>query len=240
MRNIIKTCFLGFSLSTLLFFLPHAEAQACGFNSSERLVFARSSGGAVWGTQDFGYTDDSDFNVAVVHAGLLQPGAKARIRIEYQGSKQHYPGSQANGVESMSWESEFCAVKLHVLETVTDLSEQEALAYEVAAAAGAETGEGECAPAGSEEELLVVADAGEGTVWGNAKDGYTTDSDLGRAAMHAGLLQAGMQARIKITTLGMRTSYQGRQAHGVQSESWGAWCGMQLSLAGKLSPVGSN
>jgi hypothetical protein len=67
---------------------------------------------------------------------------------------------------------------------------------------------------------IVGADTG-GSVWGT--DVYTTDSDLGMAAVHAGVLKAGQKGIVKVTILGKRDRFDGSTRHGITSAGWDSW-----------------
>jgi hypothetical protein len=73
-----------------------------------------SYGGSVWGTNQYGYTDDSRFNTAVIHAGLLSPGQTGQIKITFLGSKNNFPSSTSNGITSSPWSGSWCAVSLSI------------------------------------------------------------------------------------------------------------------------------
>ena len=65
----------------------------------------------------------------------------------------------------------------------------------------------------------------DGSVWGGADGVYTDDSRLGKAAVHAGLLQVGQTGIVTVTILSGRSSYTGSNNHGVQTQNYGAWTG---------------
>lgn len=69
----------------------------------DRLITGSTSGSTVWGSNP--YTDDSDFSVAAVHAGLLQPGESKYIRLTGVGELTNYPGSTKNGVTTKEWKT---------------------------------------------------------------------------------------------------------------------------------------
>lgn len=54
--------------------------------------------GSLWGTDV--YTADSSLAVAAVHAGALQPGETAVVRVTVRRPLNHYQGSVRNGVTS--------------------------------------------------------------------------------------------------------------------------------------------
>ncbi len=81
-------------------------------NYSIGQVTGNTSGSTVWGTNSFGYTDDSDFARAAVHSGLVASGQTRLIKFTNLGVKSGYPGSTSNGVTTNSWSTNWCAVQL--------------------------------------------------------------------------------------------------------------------------------
>jgi hypothetical protein len=66
-----------------------------------------------------------------------------------------------------------------------------------------------------------VTGANRGTVWGT--DVYTVDSPIGTAAVHAGVLQVGETAMVKVTVLAGEASYQGTLRNGVRTNDYGPY-----------------
>jgi hypothetical protein len=60
-----------------------------------------------------------------------------------------------------------------------------------------------------------------GSLWGS--NPYTVDSTLGKAAVHAGLLQPGETKVIKVTVIPGQSGYPGSTAFGVSSASYGSY-----------------
>jgi hypothetical protein len=76
---------------------------------------------------------------------------------------------------------------------------------------------------------VVVTGTTTGTVWGSGP--YTSDSTLGKAAVHAGLIAIGQSATIRVESLGQQSSFVGSTAHGVTTLSYGYnWEAVSLSL----------
>jgi hypothetical protein len=72
--------------------------------------------------------------------------------------------------------------------------------------------------------IFSVAGKRMAPIWGD--DGvYTDDSDLGTAAVHAGVLRAGQRGLVKVTMLPGKDSYGGSAQHGVTSNSYGNYPG---------------
>ena len=62
-----------------------------------------------------------------------------------------------------------------------------------------------------------------GSVWGNGT--YTDDSDLGTAAVHAGILRDGQQGIVRVTVLPGYNSYDSSTRNGVTSNTYATWQG---------------
>jgi len=76
-------------------------------------VLGKSSGGAVWGDNIYGYTSDSDFGKAAVHAGILTVGQTGYVGFTSLGSKPGpFPGTTANGITTSDWGTSWCAILL--------------------------------------------------------------------------------------------------------------------------------
>ena len=66
-----------------------------------------------------------------------------------------------------------------------------------------------------------VTGVASGSLWGT--DSYTTDSTLGMAAVHCGLLQPGQTGTVKVTMLPGQAVYQGSTRFGVTSSGYGQY-----------------
>jgi hypothetical protein len=69
-----------------------------------------------------------------------------------------------------------------------------------------------------------------GPVWGSQP--YTDDSDLGTAAVHAGLLRDGQRGVVKVTVLPGQPHYDGGEANGIASSSYETWQGSYMLAPG--------
>jgi hypothetical protein len=69
--------------------------------------------------------------------------------------------------------------------------------------------------------VFRVTGLNNGSLWGT--DSYTTDSTLGMAAVHAGLVQPGQTAVVKVTMLPGQAVYQGSTRNGVTSTGYGQY-----------------
>jgi hypothetical protein len=61
----------------------------------------------------------------------------------------------------------------------------------------------------------------QGSVWGS--EVFTSDSHLGTAAVHSGVLKPGEVGVLKVRVLAGQKSYQATTSNGVTSQSWGPW-----------------
>ena len=68
-----------------------------------------------------------------------------------------------------------------------------------------------------------------GTVWGT--DVYTDDSDIIRAAVHAGVIQNGENKNVFIQIMPGQSSYQGTTRNGISTKSYGNWAGSYKFIA---------
>jgi len=66
--------------------------------------------------------------------------------------------------------------------------------------------------------LSQVAGDTMGPLWGT--DVYTSDSNLGTACVHAGLLGPGEEGAVRVTIVRPPRTFKGSQRHGVTSTDW--------------------
>lgn len=81
--------------------------------------------------------------------------------------------------------------------------------------------------------VTVVGSTNGGGVWGTGV--YTTDSNLPKVAVHAGLLSPGQVGQIALYTLGPWPSFLGSSRNGVTTVSYGPFPGMLTLSAGASS-----
>lgn len=95
------------------------EVPGCTIIKTLRVVSLEGTinGGRVWGNPNDGYTDDSDLARAAVHSGLLRIGERKNIKVEPLGLRNNYHGTSENGVETLSYGSNWCAVQLSLDES---------------------------------------------------------------------------------------------------------------------------
>lgn len=69
--------------------------------------------------------------------------------------------------------------------------------------------------------LFEVTGSTAGSVWGT--EVYTSDTHLGTAAVHQGLLKPGEKGLIQVRVIEGQQQYTGSTKHGVTSQSYGPW-----------------
>lgn len=185
-----------------------------------------STDGYIWGTDV--YTDDSQLSTAAVHAGVVQPGQKGLVRVTIVAPPQSFSGSTRHGVTSHDYGVWGGAYRVEPYEgprsvrmTVPGLPSST-----ITSTYGLK-------PRSAASSIVEVVGSTGGSVWGT--DVYTDDSDLGTAAVHAGLLQNGERGSVRVTRLPGRDSYQGSSRNGVTSYDYGEWSG-SLRLQ-RVNPV---
>jgi hypothetical protein len=169
---------------------------------------ARRSNGTVWGSDV--YTDDSDLCRAAVHAGAI--GADGGpITVARSEGRSLYVGSSRNGVASNDYGSYDVSI---------------AFAGTASPPPGAERCPGSLVINRNLATPFTCTCSGEaarrssGTVWGT--DVYTDDSDLCRAALHAGAIGADGGA-ITVARSEGRAFYVGSSRNGVASNDYGSY-----------------
>lgn len=184
-----------------------------------------SLNGRVWG--DGIYTDDSEIAAAAVHAGLLKPGQQGIVRIVILPGQESYASATHNGVESSdygSWGGSYQFVRVNaaavpnatVTVGVDTLPANQAI-YKNPGSVGSYRN------LIGQQILFEVKANKTGTVWGT--DVYTDDSDLGAAALHAGLLKEGETGIVAVEILPARETYMGSLRNEVTTFEYGSWGG---------------
>lgn len=168
------------------------------------LVTGNIRAGSVWGTDT--YTTDSALAAAAVHAGAVNDGASAAVRVTMVPGQSSYQGSARNGVTTAAWGAYAASYRVEPAG-----AQAQPDPGTLSSLAGRKTG----------SFLFEVTGATSGSVWGT--DLYTTDSRLAAAAVHAGVLQAGERGVVKVTLEPGQPSYAGSARNGVTSSAWGSY-----------------
>lgn len=173
-----------------------------------------TTSGTIWGTDV--YTDDSRLAKAAVHAGVIATGETAVIEVVIRSGQTSYTGSTRHGITSSSygrWSGSY-----EILRKVPSLS--------AAAPDVIEEDPGRLTSLRSHEGetfLFRVTGSTSGSVWGT--DVYTDDSQLAKAAVHAGVLAVGETGVVAVTILPGQDSYEGSTRNGVTTFSYGRYRG---------------
>lgn len=160
--------------------------------------------GSVWGTDT--YTDDSALCAAAVHAGVI-PAAGGVIRAQAAPGRDSYSGSLRNGVST----SHYGSWSRSVVFVGTALAD----AVPLCPGAYHDAGKG-----WSSTCRCADGSGNGGSVWGSGP--YTTDSNLCRAARHAGVIGAG-GGLVRVTSAPGQASYTGSRRNGVETLNWGSY-----------------
>lgn len=170
--------------------------------------------GPVWGTGV--YSADSMLAAAAVHGGFLKPGQRGIVQVSILPAQTAYKGSTANGVTSADWTYHPASFRITRLVNVADVN--------APSSETAPTHAGSLAAYVNQiGKTLVfeVVGASNGSCWGT--DIYTADSDLGTAAVHAGVLKVNERGRVRVNILAGQNSYAGAARNGVTSLSYASF-----------------
>ncbi len=165
----------------------------------------------VWGSGP--YTDDSYLGTAAVHSGQLQAGQTGLVVFRILPGREAYTGSTANGVSTYDYHA--WGGSYEILGVGIQEADFRAANF----------------PDNTEHVDVIVTGKTTGYVWGTGP--YTNDSDLGTAAVHAGILQDGETGLIRVELRLGQESYDTSSQHGVTTWSYGPWEGsLQLERLG--------
>lgn len=191
--------------------LAHAPAEAQGAAPCPKTLGNRTEltctcagggGGTVWGSDL--YTDDSDICTAAVHAGAI-PASGGTVRVIAEAGMESYSGSTRNGVTTSNY-GEWSRTIL--FDFVGSYSNVPACPATYNANGNKWGGVCRCGAPGT------------GTVWGTGI--YTADSNLCRAARHAGAIGPGGGV-VRVTPWPGLDAYAGSTANGVSTSNWGSY-----------------
>jgi hypothetical protein len=196
---------------------PKAPAAACPehLGSATSLVCACSAeataAGTIWGADV--YTDDSAICRAAVHAGRITPEG-GTIWVFEQPGQASYPAVTRGGIVSGQWPAWRRSIAFgNVAEAPTAAQLQAGPAACPANAVGLAIG----ARLHCGCSIEAMADGG---IWGSGP--YTADSNICRAARHAGAIgPSGGEVSLRI--VGGGRSFPPSSRNGVASSRWGAY-----------------
>lgn len=174
-----------------------------------------SQEGTVWGTDT--YTDDSAICAAARHAGVV--GSRGgSVTFTVQSGLEGFSGSVRNGITSSNygaWDGSYSFIDPTTAGVANVARPQLAQCPLTATALRGQRSGTRC-------HCPPSATATQGTVWG--VDVYTDDSNICRAALHAGAITRSGGA-VLITPMAGRGSYAGSSRNGVSTTSYGSWPG---------------
>ncbi len=234
-KNHAGLIVLLFSIVGISMFVTPAYAS-CGPYAD--VVVTGTTKGVVWGSGPYG--QQSDFNTAAVHAGLIEPNETVTIRRTSVGART-LTDSVRNGVSSSAFAQSMCAVTLSVVDGASSSASQSGSAT-TSASTGTTSGNGPTAACPTYPDILVTGISGrqqhgtENKVFGTGTYAQTTVvDDLGRAAVHAGIIEKDEKAIVRRTSVGIVESFDDSTAHNVVSQSAPSGCGYSLSVVSKVS-----
>lgn len=175
----------------------------------------------VWGSGP--YSGHSDVCTAARHAGVIGEDGGV-LAIAGRPGQKSYEASEANGISTKRWglfQSSFDVMQAQLAGQAVPSNEPVLACTGFSADAAPYT----CAcPEGSD---------GGGSVWGSGP--YTGDSDVCRAAVHAGAIPA-TGGKINVTAAPGQDAYEGSAQNGVTSSRWGSY-GQSFEVAAAASSV---
>lgn len=176
----------------------------------------------IWGTEI--YTGDSSIGSAAVHMGLVSFAAGGEVTILIEEGASSYKGTSSNGVTSESYgewglsfvfldeqgnivrsqPSHVSSIQLDGIDWSTNATDWEQ-------------------DIGARYTIDFPPGGDASSVWGTTV--YTSDSSIGTAAVHAGLISFDTGGRVTIEIVEGQMSYEGSSRYGVDSSSYEAWGG---------------
>jgi hypothetical protein len=170
-----------------------------------------SNDGAVYGSAP--YSINSYLPAAAVHAGALAQGQKALIAVTVLAGQPSYQGMARNGVTSQAYGATSLSYSVAAVTNNPPVTELFLDPGSVATFPGAEVNK--------IYAFWVNANTDSGMIWGT--DVYTSDSDLGSAAVHSGTLANGESGVVLVKVLPGRDRYDGSTRNGVSSSGYTSW-----------------
>jgi hypothetical protein len=165
---------------------------------------------ALWGT--YVYSSDSSIGTAAVQMGLMTYDSGGVATIQIAPGREYYLGSEMNGVRSSSYSAWDLSYGFIVNGQVLTGPEYQLITWDMSSV---------LLPDGVDIKLELPPVGQEYPAWGT--DTYTSDSSIGTAAVHAGLITFAGGGIVTIRKVGAHESYEGSTRNGVTTSSYGAW-----------------
>ena len=169
------------------------------------LVKAKKDG-KIWGGKNNIYTDDSDLATASCHSGAQVAGNVDKVVVEIVADQGSYPSLTQNGITSNKYGAWKGAYKIIGVPT-TEVTDPDMSKYR-----------------SKKNEMVKIRVAGRttGTIYGkNTGNGYSDNSDLATAAVHAGFLKPGQTGTLFVRIKGPEDSHEAVLSNDVQSRKYG-------------------
>ena len=189
--------------------------------------------GSVWGGADGIYTDDSRLGKAAVHAGLLRVGQEGIVKVTLVAGQPKYTGNTQNGITTVNYGSYQGSYKFvgNATNTTTTVITTSSTINDP----GSMTSYRKYA---GQTYSVKVTGTDQGSVWGGADGIYTDDSQLGKAAVHAGLLRVGQEGIVKVTLVAGQQKYTGNTQNGITTTNYGAYQGSYKFVGNATNTTG--
>ena len=219
---------------------PQNMKKYRGYNGNMNIFRVRGTkAGRIWGGHDYYYTDDSDVATAATHAGVVQLGEWAVVRVVVRPGRSSYPGICRRNICSQSYGSYAGSFQIITGEAgkvpgVDPVPPEERARSSSGKVSGKDSGNvsgnvssNVATYRGQNGKIIMptVTGSTSGRIWGGSGNVYTDDSNLAAAAVHAGLVAPGQTAVIRVTVLPGRDSYPSISRNGISSIKYGKWHG---------------
>jgi hypothetical protein len=221
LRMLSVATLASLALAAGLAFVPGAEAPAvaqpmragaCPLRLGDQQSLEchcsaqATSRGDIYGSNF--YTDDSAVCRAALHAGVIGEDG-GRVSVYAARGQSSYPTVERNGVTSTGYGNWPRSIAFRLDGRRARRSEIHSCPANSMSMSPGESLTCSCEPGSTEA----------GTVWGSGP--YTSDSGVCRAALHAGVIDAG-GGTLRLRALPGRSSYAASRRNGVATRGWGA------------------
>ncbi len=169
------------------------------------LVKAKKDG-KIWGGKNKIYTDESDLATASYHSDIQNAGNVDKVVVEIVADQGSYPSLTQNGITSNKYGKAKGAFKIIGVPT-TEVTDPDMSKYR-----------------SKKNEMVKIRVTGRtsGTIYGkNTGNGYSDNSDLATAAVHAGFLKPGQTGTLFVRIKGPEDSHEAVLSNDVQSRKYG-------------------
>ena len=210
--------------------VPEAPANLTSYRDKigKRFTFLvkAKKDGKIWGGKNNIYTDDSDLATASCHSGTQVAGNVDKVVVEIVADQGSYPSLTQNGITSNKYGAWKGAYKIIGVPT-TEVTDPDMSKYR-----------------SKKNEMVKIRVTGRttGTIYGkNTGNGYSDNSDLATAAVHAGFLKPGQTGTLFVRIKGPEDSHEAVLSNNVQSRKYGKSGGtFKIFRSRDTTPVNSS